>query len=68
MQTGTVKWFNAEKGYGFITPESGDDLFVHYSEIQTTGFRSLDEGAKVEFEITQGKKGMQASTVTVMDN
>lgn len=65
---GTVKWFNAEKGYGFITPESGDDLFVHYSEIQTTGFRSLDEGAKVEFEITQGKKGMQASTVTVMDN
>jgi CspA family cold shock protein len=63
---GTVKWFNADKGYGFITPEEGDDLFVHYSEIQGGGFRSLDEGAKVEFEITQGQKGKQASAVTVV--
>lgn len=64
--TGTVKWFNGEKGFGFITQEEGDDLFVHYSEIQTAGYRSLDEGASVEFEITQGKKGMQASSVTVL--
>ena len=63
--TGTVKWFNSEKGFGFITQEEGDDLFVHYSEIQTDGYRSLDEGATVEFEITQGKKGLQASAVTV---
>ena len=63
---GTVKWFNGEKGYGFITPESGPDLFVHYSEIQSSGFRTLDEGAKVEFEITEGKKGKQASAVTVV--
>jgi len=65
---GTVKWFNGDKGFGFISQESGDDLFVHYSEIQSTGYRSLDEGAKVEFEITQGKKGMQASAVTVVQN
>jgi CspA family cold shock protein len=64
--TGTVKWFNAEKGFGFITQEGADDLFVHYSEIQTDGYRSLDEGAKVEFEITQGKKGLQASAVTIL--
>lgn len=64
---GTVKWFNGEKGYGFITPESGSDLFVHYSEIQASGFRSLDEGAKVEFEITEGKKGKQASAVTLVN-
>lgn len=63
---GTVKWFNGEKGYGFITPESGPDLFVHYSEIQSSGFRSLDEGARVEFEITEGKKGKQASAVTLV--
>ena len=63
---GTVKWFNGEKGYGFITPESGPDLFVHYSEIQSSGFRTLEEGAKVEFEITDGKKGKQASSVTVV--
>jgi len=63
---GTVKWFNGEKGYGFITPESGPDLFVHYSEIQSCGFRTLEEGAKVEFEITEGKKGKQASSVTVV--
>jgi len=63
---GTVKWFNGEKGYGFITQENGPDLFVHYSEIQGTGFRSLNEGDKVEFEITEGKKGKQASSVTVI--
>lgn len=57
---GTVKWFNSEKGFGFITREDGDDLFVHYSEIQTMGYRSLDEGEQVEFEITQ------ASSVTVV--
>ncbi len=64
--TGTVKWFNGEKGYGFITQESGPDLFVHYSEIQGNGYRTLEEGAKVEFEITDGKKGKQASAVRVI--
>jgi CspA family cold shock protein len=64
---GTVKWFNSEKGYGFITPESGPDLFVHYSEIQSGGFRSLNEGDRVEFEITDGKKGKQASSVTLVN-
>jgi len=63
---GTVKWFNADKGFGFISQENGEDLFVHYSEIQASGHRSLDEGAKVEFEVTQGRKGLQASTVTVV--
>ncbi|MDZ4768805.1 MAG: cold shock domain-containing protein [Chloroflexota bacterium] len=63
---GTVKWFNSEKGYGFITQENGPDLFVHYSEIQAKGFRSLNEGDKVEFEITDGKKGKQASAVTLV--
>lgn len=66
--TGTVKWFNATKGFGFISQENGEDLFVHYSEIQSSGYRSLDEGAKVEFEVTQGKKGLQASAVTVLNN
>ncbi len=64
---GTVKWFNAEKGYGFISQEDGDDLFVHYSEIQGTGYRSLDEGSRVEFLITEGRKGKQASAVSVID-
>jgi CspA family cold shock protein len=64
--TGTVKWFNGDKGYGFITPESGPDVFVHYSAIQSSGFRSLNEGDKVEFEITQGAKGKQATAVTVV--
>ena len=64
---GTVKWFNAEKGYGFISQENGEDLFVHYSEIQGTGYRSLDEGARVEFVAVEGRKGMQASAVTVID-
>jgi CspA family cold shock protein len=63
---GTVKWFNSEKGYGFITQEDGPDLFVHYSEIQSSGFRSLNDGDRVEFEITDGKKGKQASAVTVL--
>ena len=64
---GTVKWFNETKGFGFISREGGDDLFVHYSEIQADGFRSLEEGARVEFEVTQGKKGLQASSVTVVN-
>lgn len=63
---GTVKWFSSEKGYGFITQENGSDLFVHYSEIQTNGFRTLNEGDVVEFEITEGRKGKQASSVTVI--
>ena len=64
---GTVKWFNAEKGYGFISQENGDDLFVHYSEIQGSGYRTLDEGVRVEFLITEGRKGKQASDVTLLD-
>jgi cold shock protein len=64
---GTVKWFNGDKGFGFISQENGDDLFVHYSEIQSAGYRSLDEGAKVEFEITKGAKGLQASAVKVVN-
>jgi CspA family cold shock protein len=64
--TGTVKWFNSEKGFGFVTQEGGPDLFVHYSEIQSNGYRSLNEGDKVEFDITDGKKGKQASAVTVI--
>ena len=64
MASGTVKWFNAEKGYGFITPDDGGkDLFVHHSEIQTQGYRELNEGQKVEFEGTPGPKGPQASQV-----
>lgn len=64
MTTGVVKWFNSEKGYGFITPDDGsDDVFAHYSNIQSNGFRSLDEGDRVEFEITKGPKGLQASDI-----
>lgn len=64
MSTGTVKWFNDAKGYGFITPEDGGkDLFVHHSEIQTSGFASLQEGEKVEFEVGQGQKGPCATNV-----
>jgi cold shock protein len=63
---GTVKWFNGSKGYGFITRDNGPDVFVHYSAIQSEGFRNLDEGQKVEFEIEQGNKGPQASNVTVL--
>ena len=64
MPEGTVKWFNADKGYGFITPESGgEDLFVHFSSIQMSGYKSLEEGQRVTFEVTQGQKGPQASDV-----
>jgi CspA family cold shock protein len=63
MSTGTVKWFNDSKGYGFITPEDGEDIFVHFSEIVGDGFRSLTEGMKVEFEVTDGPKGKKASNV-----
>lgn len=67
MATGTVKWFNAEKGYGFITPEDGaKDLFVHFSAIQAEGYKTLTEGQKVEYEATQGQKGPQASNVRVI--
>ncbi len=62
--TGTVKWFNAEKGYGFIAQEDGPDVFVHYSAIEGSGYRSLEEGETVQFTITEGQKGMQASNVT----
>jgi len=65
MATGTVKWFNAEKGFGFIAPEDGGtDVFVHYSAITSSGYRTLEENQKVEFETTQGPKGPQASNVT----
>lgn len=64
MQKGTVKWFNETKGYGFITKEDGDDVFVHYSEIQTNGFKTLAEGQAVNFEVTDGPKGPKAVNVT----
>ena len=62
--TGTVKWFNDAKGFGFITMEGGEDVFVHFSAIQAKGFRSLAEGSQVEFDVVQGPKGLQASNVT----
>jgi cold shock protein len=64
--TGTVKWFNAAKGYGFIEHEGGKDVFVHFSAIQTEGYRSLNEGEKVEFTVEEGAKGPQAVNVTKM--
>jgi CspA family cold shock protein len=67
MTVGTVKWFNADKGFGFIAPESGEDVFVHFSAIQSTGYRSLDEGQTVEFDITQGQKGPQAANVRPLE-
>ncbi len=64
-QEGTVKWFSQEKGYGFISPDDrGEDLFVHYSGVEGGGFRSLDEGEKVTYEVTQGRKGLQAANVS----
>ena len=65
-ETGTVKWFNASKGYGFVTRDEGGDIFVHYTAIQGNGYRSLDEGQRVEFTVGQGKKGLQAQDVTVL--
>ena len=65
MAVGTVKWFNAEKGFGFISQENGPDVFAHFSEIQADGFKSLDEGQKVEFEVTEGNRGPQASIMRI---
>jgi CspA family cold shock protein len=66
-EEGTVKWFNTEKGFGFITRAKGDDVFVHINSIASEGIRSLAEGQRVEFGVTQGKKGLQAESVTVID-
>ena len=63
---GTVKWFNAGKGYGFISREGGEDVFVHHSAILAEGFRNLEEGQRVEFNVVQGPKGLQAASVTVL--
>ncbi|MDI6749129.1 MAG: cold-shock protein [Pseudomonadota bacterium] len=68
MATGTVKWFNDSKGFGFITPEAGgDDLFAHFSAIQTSGFKTLREGQRVNFDVTSGPKGQQASNIRPID-
>lgn len=67
MATGVVKWFNAEKGFGFISQPGGPDVFVHFSAIQSSGYKSLDEGQKVEFEVQQGPKGLQAAQVRPLD-
>jgi len=66
-ETGTVKWFNNGKGYGFIQREAGEDVFVHFRAIRGEGFRSLQDGQKVEFTVTQGQKGLQAEDVVVVD-
>lgn len=66
MVKGTVKWFNSQKGYGFITQDGGNDLFVHFSAIQTDGFKKLEEGQRVEFEVQKGDKGPQATNVKVI--
>ncbi|MGH8880111.1 MAG: cold-shock protein [Stackebrandtia sp.] len=63
MAQGSVKWFNSEKGFGFIAVDGGDDVFVHFSAIQSDGYRSLDDGQRVEFDVTQGQKGPQAENV-----
>ena len=63
--TGTVKWFNSEKGYGFLSQENGPDVFVHFSAIQSDGYRTLNEGQRVEFSIERGPKGLQASNVSI---
>ena len=65
MKTGKVKWFNSEKGFGFIEREEGDDVFVHFSQIQQDGYKSLEQGQRVTFEITEGPKGLQASEVKI---
>jgi CspA family cold shock protein len=65
-ETGVVKWFNATKGYGFIQRDSGGDVFVHYSDINSTGYRSLNEGQRVEFTVVQGQKGLQAQQIVVL--
>ncbi len=67
MAKGTVKWFNTQKGYGFITKEDGEDVFVHYSAIKSEGFKNLEEGQKVEFDVQDGNKGPQAAEVTVLE-
>ena len=64
MNNGTVKWFNNQKGYGFISDENGDDIFVHFSALNMSGFKVLEEGDKVEFEVIEGEKGPQAANVT----
>ena len=64
MVQGTVKWFNAEKGFGFISQENGPDVFAHFSEIQSNGFKSLEDGQKVNFEVEQGQRGLQATNIT----
>jgi CspA family cold shock protein len=66
-EEGTVKWFDAKKGFGFINRESGEDVFVHYSAIQSDGYRALEDGQKVEFEIVQGRKGLEASNLTIAE-
>ncbi len=66
MATGIVKWFNAENGFGFIQQESGPDVFVHFRNINSSGFKSLDEGQKVQFTVTDGQKGPQAEEVTII--
>ncbi|MBC8589599.1 cold-shock protein [Wansuia hejianensis] len=63
---GTVKWFNAEKGYGFITTEEGNDVFAHFSQINKEGFKTLEEGQEVEFEVVEGQKGLQAENITII--
>ncbi|QGH03040.1 cold-shock protein [Streptococcus dysgalactiae] len=64
MAQGTVKWFNAEKGFGFISTENGQDVFAHFSAIQTNGFKTLEEGQKVEFDVEEGQRGLQAVNIT----
>ncbi|MDH5506586.1 MAG: cold shock domain-containing protein [Anaerolineae bacterium] len=67
METGTVKWFNGAKGYGFLERDAGGDVFVHYSAINSDGFRTLDEGQRVQFQVVEGEKGPQAQDVSVVE-
>lgn len=66
MNNGTVKWFNNEKGFGFISVEGGDDVFAHFTAIQGEGFKTLEEGQKVSFDIVEGAKGLQAANITIL--